>query len=381
MILGSGLSISPGVTISFEDINLLNDYGTLWTFGSGREGQLGTGNLNNTNYPVQVGTSNIWKQISVGFTFCVAIKNDGTLWSWGNNAHGQLGLGDTTQRNTPAQVGTATNWKQVACADSHVIAIKNDGTLWSWGYNFFLGLGLGNKSFIYFSTNPTQVGTATDWKYIASAQKSSAAIKNDGTLWTWGTESRTLGLGENPTVDFSLPNQVGNSTNWQKIYGSPQSLHMAGIHSDGSLWVWGINSEGELGLGDNDDRFSPTESIIQNCTEASVGYSGSAFIKSDGTLWTCGSNNFGGLGLGDNTQRNTITQVGTSTNWKHVSCGGYYMLAIKNDNTLWAWGYNFSGALGLGNYNYPNIPTQVGNSNKWIQVCAGADYSTAAIQS
>ena len=381
MILGSGLSISPGVTISFEDINLLNDYGTLWTFGQGREGQLGTGNTNSVPYPVQVGTSNIWKQISVGFVFSVAIKNDGTLWSWGFNGSGQLGLGDNIGRNTPTQVGNSTDWKQVACADSHVIAIKNDGTLWSWGSNFFLGLGLGINNISYSVNTPTQVGNSTDWKYVAVAQKSSSAIKTNGTLWTWGNYPYTLGLGENPQGNFSVPNQVGSSTNWQKVYGSAQSSALAAIDSDKSLWIWGEGQFGELGLGDLNPRFSPTLLSNQNWKEASVSYSNSAFIKDDGTLWTTGWNNLGGLGLGDNIQRTTITQVGNSTDWKHISCGGSYMLAIKNDNTLWAWGYNGYGGLGLGDYNNRNSPVQVGSSTKWIQVCAGADYSTAAIQS
>ena len=379
MFITNGISISPGIKISSENINLLNDYGTLWTFGQGRSGQLGTDNLGNVNYPVQVGNSNTWKQISNGSGFSLAIKNDGTLWAWGSNSSGELGLGNTTQQNTPVQVGNLNTWKQVSAGRTHTIALKTDGTLWSCGDNYFSSLGLGDNT---NRNTLTQIGNSNNWKYISAGFRTSAAIKTDGTLWTWGNNNQgSLGLGDK--VDRNVPTQV-SITNCKQVYSFSNGTHMIAIDDYDSLWVWGNNALGQLGLGDNIEYLTPTSGLNQNWKEASVGYYCSAFINNDGTLWTSGWNTSGQLGLGlndPNDTRNIITQIGNSTDWKHIYCGNQLMLAIKTDGTLWGWGYNSYGTLGLGNNSSPNLPTQAGTSTRWIQASSGSDYSTTAIQS
>ena len=105
----------------------------MWTWGYGREGQIGNGTVNGYSSPVQVGALTNWKAIKAGRastgvppngTSCSmgAIKSDGTLWSWGRNIKGCLGLGDTVHRSSPTQVGSKTTWKNIAPHCDNLIA-------------------------------------------------------------------------------------------------------------------------------------------------------------------------------------------------------------------------------------------------------------------
>ena len=136
---------------------------------------------------------------------------------------------------------------------------------------------------------------------------------------------------------------------WQAVAcGGTYSL---ATKSDGSLWAWGYNAYGQLGLGDTTNRSSPTRlGTDTHWVAVACGFDHSLALKSDGSLWAWGDNTYGQLGLGssDPTARLTPTQVSTDTNWTAVTCGGTYTVATKSDGSLWAWGYNGDGQLGQG---------------------------------
>lgn len=289
--------------------------GTLWTWGRNNYGQLGHNNTTSYSSPKQVGALTAWASLGLGSDFMLAIKTDGTLWSWGRNQDGALGLGNTTQYNSPKQVGALTNWSKVTAADSSTLAIKTDGTLWSWGYNLGYGqLGLGNK--ISYSS-PKQVGALTNWLFVSAGSIFTSAIKTDGTLWTWGGNAGgELGLGN--LTYYSSPKQVGALTTWLNIASGYCSL---ATKTDGTLWSWGSNLLGILGLG-NTTYYSSPKQIGALTTWLKVhtrqGIISSFAIKTDGTLWSWGQNSSGQLGLGNTTNYSSPKQVGSST-WNVIS--------------------------------------------------------------
>ena len=299
--------------------------GTLWSWGVNNSGQLGLGNTTNYSSPKQVGALTNWLTVANGYYSTLAIKTDGTLWAWGDNAKGQLGLGNTTSYSSPKQVGALTAWSKISCGQDNTMAIKTNGTLWAWGNNAVGMLGVGNTTNY---SSPVQVGALTNWLNVASVY-ASIATKTDGTLWTWGFN--TFGqLGNGNTTNYSSPVQVGALTNWSKVGTNAYSCFS--IKNDGTLWSWGYNANGALGLGNTTSYSSPKQvGALTNWSILSVSNApgGNAnCIKTDGTLWTWGTNTNGELGLGNTTSYNSPKQVGSLTTWLSVSSCYQFSMAI-----------------------------------------------------
>lgn len=139
----------------------------------------------------------------------------------------------------------------------------------------------------------------------------------------------------------------------------------------GTMWVWGNNNVGQLGLGNLIDVSSPTQVGSDTWKTGSASETFAISIRSDGTMWSCGSNNFGQLALDDTIQRSSPVQVGADTTWKEVACGTFSSFGIKNDQTLWSWGRAQAGQLGLNQdtNSHKSSPTQVGGY--WLSVRGG----------
>jgi alpha-tubulin suppressor-like RCC1 family protein len=211
-------------------VGIKND-NTLWTWGYGNCGGLGDGvGGNNRSSPdTTVGGGTTWCQASAKYFSTAAIKTDGTLWTWGGNTFGQLGQGDTAHKSSPATVaGGGTNWCQTSMSCLHSGAVKTNGTLWTWGANSKCTdfgtqttglLGSGQSTFASRSSPGTTAGGGTNWCFVSMGGSSGAGIKTDGTLWTWGPNyCGELGIGILSGACRSSPvSVVGGITVWHKV--------------------------------------------------------------------------------------------------------------------------------------------------------------------
>lgn len=348
----------------------------LYAWGQNSQGQLGLGNTTNRSSPTQVGALSDWLILASGYSHNLAIKTDGTLWSWGSNNAGQLGLNNQTYYSSPKQVGSLTSWVEVAGGTQYSAAIRSNGTLWIWGSGSLGKNGLGNTNSY---SSPKQIGSLTNWSKIALGNYNALAIKTDGTLWSWGYNVYgQLGLG-NTTAYYSSPKQVGSLTNWAKVFTNANASFA--ITTTGQLYVWGINSNGMLGLGDTTSRSSPVQvGALTNWSSVSNSEFTLA-IKTDGTLWAWGLNTYGQLGFGNTTSYSSPKQIGSLTNWLSVvSIYRTSTVAIKTDGTLWSWGRNNLGQLGLGNTTNYSSPKQVGALTTWTTLSrnnSGNDFCIA----
>ena len=217
----------PGTTwnktlrTALRSVGAIKTDGTLWTWGQNASGALGlnTPETSHVSSPVQVGSDTTWAHGNSGtyYNFIVT-KTDGTMWTWGSGRYGNLGQnaqGDNASRSSPVQI-PGTNWStahgSLSGGSKSSVAIKADGTLWSWGYSKegILGQNQGPGT---SRSSPTQVGSDTTWASVRSVSYSNMMIKTDGTLW--GVGSGAYGeLAQNNRTKYSSPVQVGSDTTW-----------------------------------------------------------------------------------------------------------------------------------------------------------------------
>jgi alpha-tubulin suppressor-like RCC1 family protein len=390
--------------------------GSLWTWGISSFVPVGTyriytlsnGLVDGNTTPIRESTLSTWSQVSVGANHGAAIKTDGTLWTWGANSYGKLGVNDTVSRTTLVREFTSSNnWVQVDCGINHTAAIKSDGTLWTWGFGFDAQLGDGDRS---TKLTPVRESTSsTNWKYVNASFHNTAAIKTDGTLWLWGSDVHGLNanrkLSYNNVTYESRPSQeFTSSTNWNTVSLSYRTA--IALKNDGTLWGWGSNILGSCGVDDWKLNIiaTPVQESAANIwsnVSASTGSSqginlcSSVFygIKPNGTLWRYTHDVSTASIYGPNSYLNNVTplaQVGPGNNWAKVFSSLSSVAAIKTDGTLWQGGrvkfnpqnsgYNF-----FYRYNFPYTGTDVASlvqegsfSTNWKTVVPSASIIIAS---
>jgi len=328
--------------------------GTLWRWGSSAWGSI-------QYIPVQIGTANNWSSVAVGGNHVVAVKTNGTLWAWGRNDMGQLGDGTQINHNDPAQVGAETVWAAVAAGDSHSMAMKTDGKLYGFGNGNNGELGAPVATIF---TSPIQVSTTNEtyWAQVDAAEWITMAVAQDGTLWAWGWDNSGL-FGRVPggygyTNEYQ-PFRIGTAADWKSV--AVGRTHAVAIKTDGTLWAWGSNYQGQIGDGTTTQRLTPIQigAGVLGWTAVAVGEYHSLAVATDGTLWTWGINGTGALGNGTLVSSSVPIQVATTIS-ANVTGGQSHSLAIRQDGTLWAWGFNTYGQLGDGTSVLRKSPIEVG---------------------
>ncbi len=196
-------------------------------------------------------------------------------------------------------------------------------------------------------------------------------IKADGTLWAWGRNNYgQLGIGN--VVNTPAKTQVGTASNWQSIEGG--QFHTAAIKADGSLWTWGFNASGQLGLNNTANKTIPTQVSSGNIwSSVAAGYDHTVAITNDGSMYAWGLNDHGQLGDGSGSNRIAPRFIGTG--WKSVSAGDNVTIAVKTDGTLWGWGEGSQVGNGTAADKYS--PVQLGTDTNWKSVSRGVSHTLA----
>ena len=379
------LTRDEGVTwYGWESGSINRKTGQLYIWGKNNYGQLGQNSTTNYSSPVQIPGG--WNELITGNdsqSGVAGTKNDGSLWSWGDNGQGELGDNTTVRKSSPVQIPGTTWWaSDDKNQDGTAInggwgikrIIKSDGTLWQWGYNGYGILATGDT---VSHSSPVQV-PGTTWKAISGNSICCCATKTDGTLWCWG-HNEFGALGTSNLTDYNSPRQVPGTTWDRPVLGAGQFSNGA-FKTDGTLWTWGRNETGMLGLNNQTNYSSPKQipgTTWRSCCMAAA-QSGMIATKTDGTLWTWGTSGAGQLGLNDGSQYSSPKQVPGS--WSdQVYMQGYVSMAIKTDGTLWSWGQGTNGRLGINDTTSYSSPKQIGSNTNWIRVGLGGDNWSGAI--
>jgi alpha-tubulin suppressor-like RCC1 family protein len=344
--------------------------GSLWAWGRNDYGQLGNGEKGNGEFgdyhftPVKIMDDVV--QIAAGYSHTLAVKTDGSLWAWGYNSNGQIGNGKADFLAYASPVKIMDEVVQVAASARSSFAIKTDGSLWAWGENYYAQIGDGTEE-----NKPSPIKIMDGVTQVTAGYSHTLAIKTDGSLWAWGDNSSgELGNGESSSgKKQSTPIKIMDDV----AQVAAGSSHTLAIKTDGSLWAWGSNSYGELGDGTTSPKTTPTK-ILDNISQVSAGSNHSIAISSDNILYSWGINDYLGI-LVDGTSNATLLPISIYNEVLEVDASRNNTIFLTSDGSVFAFGDNSNGQLGYENSDF-NVPVKIPIDDV-ITIAAGGNTSFA----
>lgn len=397
--------------------------GTAVAWGLNSNGQLGDASTTQRTAPVAVSGLTGVAELAAGITHSLARKTDGTVWAWGKNANGQLGDGTTTQHTAPVQIPGVANAAGLAAGSVHTLVLRTDGSIMSLGSDDNGQLGDGVSTLMRATPVPVNVsvlltaagkahglaimadhtlvawgsnasgqlgdGTTTSraipariggsvftvWNAVAAGDSHSLAVVNDGTVWAWGLNTNGQ-IGDGTTNQYKMPKQITALTSVSAVAAG--ASHSLALKTDGTVWAWGLNSNGQLGDGTTTQRLSPVKiSALSGIIAIEAGDAFSLALKSDGTVWAWGLNSNGQLGDGTTTQRTAPVKISSLSGITLIAAGGTHALALKSDGTIRSWGLNTNGQLGDGTTTQRSTPVTLSGVTSVTAIAAGSSFSLA----
>jgi alpha-tubulin suppressor-like RCC1 family protein len=351
----------------------LREDGTLWAWGKNEHGQLGDGTPTDRSSPAAIMPSEEWQGVAAGKDHTVALRRDGMLWTWGDNGMGQLGDGTRSDRWSPVAIHPFEQWQAVAAGWEHTVAVRKDGTLWAWGRNSEGQLGDETAADRQI---PTVIFPSEQWRAVAAGTYHTAALRADGTLWTWGANAYGQ-LGDGTSIGRRSPIAILPNERWRAV--ATGDAFTVALHADGTLWAWGQNGSGQLGDGTVIARRLLPRPILPGERWLAVSARGgsTAALRVDGTLWVWGNNTSGQLGDGSTSNRSSPTPIQAAESWRAIAAGWNHTVALRSDGTLWASGMNAYGMFGNGTQSAEWSPPVLVSSERWQAVVAGSSHTLA----
>ena len=227
---------------------------------------------------------------------------------------------------------------------------------------------------------------------ISAGYDHSLCARLDGTIWAWGGNTRGQ-IGNGTTNQQLTPVQVSGLPYGMEAVAAGKQYSLALLAADGSVWSWGDNTHGELGVTTTPRQLRPMYSTpkgvlaevngnyvgpLSNVVQIAANPSGqsSYALKSDGSIWAWGDDTYGQLGSGGTNQIDAAVQVAGPGSATAIAAGCGYKLVLRFDGKVWGQGENNEGQLGNGTTNIGN-PMFVSNLPPIALISCGTDHSLA----
>lgn len=329
--------------------------GQVYAWGGNSYGQLGMFQGAASPAPVMVAGLSSITAVRAGGYHGAALRSDGTVWTWGNNSYGQLGIGGLSAVvASPRMVTGISGVKALAAGYSHTAALTAGGVVWSWG-----------KMPGRYATTPAKLwGMNAPVHSIAAGADFALALGVDGSLYGWGgNASGQTGIGR---FNSTVPNPVKLPGLTMVQAMSAGRAHALALRSDGTVWAWGSNSDGQLGAAGGDSARAravaglPTPLAGAASIKAIVaGVHNSAVIYADGSVWMWGGNGGGQFGDGSVQGSPVPVKLNALSNVAAITIGEGFVSVLKKDGTVYGTGANGSGQLGNNTMTSTRTPVQV----------------------
>jgi len=341
----------------------IDNSGDLYCWGNGEGGKTGHSESFTYRKPKKIDDAGKkWSSVSTGKYHTCAVDVNDDLYCFGYNSYGQLGNnqgGNGISSYLPQKVereGGAT-WKEVSSGETHTCAINSGDILFCWGRNNNEQLGVGDFVTEVCHDNdpclksPMRINVENEssiWSDVSVGGDYTCAVKDDGKLYCWGESANKLGLGSDNPAPTDTP-QLVEGEGWKAVSTGKEngSTHTCGTKTDDSLYCWGYNGAGQLGL--SGSKNVPTLSENAKSKQWSILSLGKYYtcgITSDDELYCWGWNNDGMLGNGTTNGTSDPTLV-SAGKWKKISSSYDHTCAIDENDKLYCWGNNRNGVLGL----------------------------------
>ncbi|MFH1018583.1 MAG: IPT/TIG domain-containing protein [Pseudomonadota bacterium] len=395
----AGITNAASVSVSVDFTLMTTTTNTVMAWGAASMSQLGIEAINQYAPTAVYGfeTTPVL-DVSTGTAFSLMVRtSDNTVWGFGLNSGYQLGDNTTTQRNTAVELhgllnaGYLSGIAAVSASTIHALALASDGSVYGWGTNTNGRVGdntTTTRNYPVQVKGTGGVGVLANITAITTGTATSYALRSDNTVWSWGLGTSGQ-LGDNTIVSKSAPVQVVGSggvgflTDITAISGSNGGSHALALKNDGTVWAWGLNTNGQLGDTTVTLRNAPVQVLnLSDVIAISAGTSHSLAVTGDGTVWAWGLNTSYQLGDGTVTQRNQPVEIIGPTGVTAVSAGGIHSLALKNDGTVWAWGAlaNNYGYIGDNTAGFIRpFPVQVYGLSHVTEINTGTSQSIARV--
>ena len=385
VVLGLVAGGSPAARAQGQLGPVFNPSGAV-SWGYNSYGDLGDGTTAARYLPGPVsGLTSGVVQVAAGIRDGLAITSGGIVWAWGSNESGQLGNGTLTGHDTPEQVAGLSGVRQVAAGWDHSLALRSDGTVWAWGGNDHGQAGTGTAGANQLT--PVQVAGLTGVTQIAAGFQYSLALRSDGTVWAWGLGD--LGQLGNGTTDSATPvaallvDVTSIAAGWDAAYAVRSTTAGA------TVWSWGSNVCGSLGLGPGIPAVVPIPQPVAgittpNIVQVAAGQNFAVALGADGRVWAWGLDDFGQLGFkpppNSACALRAIPVVAGGSGITQLSAGQSHVLALTGGVIL-AWGFNGFGGLGTGTTAPVVGPVHVAGLSGVTRVAAGGGNFSFAVYS
>ncbi|WP_425571270.1 RCC1 domain-containing protein [Roseateles puraquae] len=361
---GVKAEVAEQLSAGFQHACALTGAGALYCWGHNGSGQLGIGGNTYSTVPVQISTlASSVKYVSAGSSHTCAVMADSTAKCWGLNDYGQLGDNSVTNRSSPVAVSGLAGVSIISAGARHSCALLAAGGVKCWGFNAAGQLGDGTA--VTPKKVPTSVLGVSDAVAVAVGAAHTCALRSNGSVLCWGSNTQGQ-LGTGTTANSSTPVPVYGLANIVEISAGPN--HTCAKKVSGEAYCWGSYSFGELGNGISGTGFgviSTPQAVSGLGTtvaqiQAHASNSHTCARLTDGSLYCWGLNSNGQLGTGDFVNYSTPVPVSLMTGVaSKLTVGGIVACANVSGLGAMCWGNNSAGSRGSGHTGGANVAEHV----------------------